>query len=82
MTMTAAVSNAALAKQARDFAAQAPRGSTDRLAALSVSACLATTTSAPAARKALADIESDAIRARARALLDELLTGTGTRETP
>ena len=67
-----AVSNAGVAQRARDVAARSPAGSTDRKAALCLSACLITTSSAAAARKALAEIEQPAIRARAGALLDEL----------
>jgi len=73
VTTTTPVSNAVLAARARDLAAQSPRGSTDRLGALGLSACLATTSSAAAARKALAEIEQPAIRTRAAEILGELL---------
>ena len=76
----AKLSNTGLAARARDLTAQAERGSMDRLAALCLSACLTTTTSPAAARKALAEIDSDAIRARARALLNELLANNGLQE--
>jgi hypothetical protein len=79
VTTTTAAGNAALAARARDLAGQAGRGSVDRLAGLSLSACLSTATSIAGARKALAEIERPDLRQRAGEILAELVDRSSTK---
>ena len=74
--VTGRAGNITLALRCREIAAAEPRGSGGRLGALAAGACLTTTGSVSAARKALAEVERVDIRARAGQLLAELLTTT------
>ena len=74
--MTAAACNRDLAAQARDLATLAV---TERRAALCLAACLDTTTSITAARKALSEIERADLRQRAGVILAKLVERSNTK---
>jgi hypothetical protein len=74
--VTVTIGNRQLAARARDLAERAPRGTLERRGAGVLSIALGTTLSATAARKVLAEVDQDDIRARAEEILAELLDGS------